>query len=129
MYRTLKHEFKKKLEKYKSLKAHTHIGDAGNEQHLFTEFLRRKDTTNSDFTFQTMPKDRYVSGVWYRSKSRRKCPRPFAIQNNWIIGNAAKIQRAKRFGHWYLSRDGTKCVKNTIKEVLESFQRHLEGDC
>ena len=129
MYKTLKSKFKRKLEKYKSLKAHAHIGDAGNEQHLFTEFLTQKESTNNGFTFQTMPKDLYVSGIWYKSKNRRKCPRPFAIQNNWIIGNAAKIERAKRFGHWYLSRDGTKCVKNTVNEVLESFDRHLGSGC
>jgi hypothetical protein len=43
-----------------------------------------------------MPADEYPDGVWYRmSEAQRKKTKPILINNNFIIGNSAKINRAK----------------------------------
>jgi hypothetical protein len=44
-----------------------------------------------------------VAGVWYsNAKVRAQHPTPSVILNNWIIGNDKKIERAKKWRHWFL---------------------------
>ena len=127
MYETLQKQFKKKLDKYRGVHDPRDIGDAGNEQHLFSEYLDAHKSGEDSFSFRAMPNGLFMSGVWYKEANRRKCPVPHAIQNNWIIGNAAKVARAKRFGQWYLASDGETCAHNSLEGVRQSIGKHVAG--
>ena len=54
----------------------------------------------------------YASGLWYEPNEdarRRNCILkhgvPVLINNNWIIGNDAKNERSKAWGHWFIGND------------------------
>ena len=56
----------------------------------------------------------FVSGQWYPNfrndglELRKKAgTSPAVINFNWVIGNANKISRAKKYGHWILNNDNT----------------------
>ena len=50
---------------------------------------------------------RFSSGKWYNSSQlRQRCPHPEVLQNNWIVGNDAKMQRARQWQHWFLNEYG-----------------------
>ncbi len=60
---------------------------------------------------------KFPCGKWYDNSNRYHglpiqdyANQPIVIQNNWIVGNAAKIQRAKKWGHWYYSGKYDKCL-------------------
>ena len=57
-----------------------------------------------------LPEALFPDGKWYGTAAERRAadePQPLVIHNNWIAGNAAKIQRAKHFHHWFLTADST----------------------
>ena len=55
----------------------------------------------------------FASGRWYIEEAYREaCPAPKVIQNNWVVGNANKTQRAQKWKHWYLAGDGS-CIVRT----------------
>ena len=56
---------------------------------------------------QWLPSLEYISGLWYLFKEYRTGNEKI-IQNNWIVGNKAKVERAKSYGHWFL-RDNATC--------------------
>ncbi|XP_014782944.1 uncharacterized protein LOC106878281, partial [Octopus bimaculoides] len=47
----------------------------------------------------------------------RKKKHVVIINNNWIVGNANKIKRAKKFGHWFID-DSMKCNMNQVDRVV-----------
>ena len=52
----------------------------------------------------------YASGIWFTDQTYAySCPTPMVLHNNYIVGNSAKIIRAKHVGHWYLSQDSMQC--------------------
>lgn len=51
----------------------------------------------------------FPSGKWYSdSEVQKRCPNPMVIQNNYLAGFDAKVQRAKNWEHW-AEKDG-KCI-------------------
>ena len=50
-----------------------------------------------------------ANGQWYIYGSRRDCPLPTVILNNYIIGNAEKKARALNFQHWHLRENMMAC--------------------
>eukprot|EP00563_Minutocellus_polymorphus_P018407 CAMPEP_0197724438 /NCGR_PEP_ID=MMETSP1434-20131217/6362_1 /TAXON_ID=265543 /ORGANISM="Minutocellus polymorphus, Strain CCMP3303" /LENGTH=68 /DNA_ID=CAMNT_0043309799 /DNA_START=13 /DNA_END=219 /DNA_ORIENTATION=+ len=44
------------------------------------------------------------------------------IQNNWICGNDKKIERAKEWGHWFLSDDENRCIRTDLKIARQSVE-------
>ena len=66
-----------------------------------------------DVTYSALNLCTYASGQWYDPANfqlRETClvrhGPPVVINNNWIIGNDAKIDRAKQWGHWFVDGDG-----------------------
>ena len=76
------------------------IGDAGSEMLMLPRHLHQVN-----WTF--FPREKFVSGLWYDNDEMRQNSSPVVIQNNWIIGNSAKMARAKKWGHWFLKEDLT----------------------
>ena len=59
----------------------------------------------------------FPCGKWYDDKYtfhglpfRFYANEPIVIQNNYIVGNEAKIQRAKKWGHWYHNGVKDECI-------------------
>jgi hypothetical protein len=56
----------------------------------------------------------YANGLWYEGKLQtRECNQPGVIHNNYIIGMAQKVDRAKRKGQWYLD-SAEKCQREAV---------------
>ena len=42
------------------------------------------------------------------------------LQNNWIIGNEAKMNRAKEWGQWFVTEDGDRCIEKDLTIARQS---------
>lgn len=83
------------------------LTDLLNNRHLYPGF--------ANITVKLLPECLYVCGLWYDGgksndggRLRKTCQRkglPVVINNNWIVGNLAKVSRAKRWGHWFIQND------------------------
>lgn len=95
--------YTKKMAKIKT-NDNTNIGDQG-EQMMMTRLLAK-----TKLSIDWLDQCHFMRGQWYSSHGLRdNCPKPWVLQNNWIIGNAAKISRAKKWGYWYLNDDSSRC--------------------
>ncbi|KAK7491137.1 hypothetical protein BaRGS_00017574 [Batillaria attramentaria] len=70
-----------------------------------------------------LPAEAFADGEWYKQPRhvRREGPRPIIINNNFIKGNAKKIKRARKFGHWFLDTDAAAddvCDVDAVDAVL-----------
>lgn len=53
----------------------------------------------------------YANGLWFKQKDfSDTCPNPSVIHNGYIVGNDAKIARARETSRWFLSADGEQCT-------------------
>ena len=80
-----------------------HLGDSGSEMRMLPQHLPKVRWTS-------FPRTRFVSGLWYEDTEFRKAVNPIVIQNNWIKGNEAKIDRARQWGHWFLLENNRTCT-------------------
>ena len=62
-----------------------------------------------------LPSLEYISGLWYTIKEYRT-GKEKVIQNNFIVSNQAKEERAKLYGQYFLQDDGT--CKSNVKQDL-----------
>lgn len=69
-----------------------------------------------------LPRETFADGEWYKQPRyiREESPRPIIINNNFIQGNAKKIKRARKFGHWFLDADlrGDVCDKDAVNDIV-----------
>lgn len=91
--------FKRKME---DTKKGTEMNDSGSEQLMLNSLVKQ----SSDLKLKWLNSEAFVSGQYY--KHREKYNDPIVILNNWIKGNKAKVDRAKKYNHWYLNKFG-KC--------------------
>ena len=78
------------------------IGNVG-EQHTMTEMLA---TTDKDLVVKWLDTGQFARGQWYaQPQYRARCGMPWVLQNNYIVGNSAKIKRAKQWKHWFLEKE------------------------
>ncbi|XP_060587724.1 uncharacterized protein LOC132743211 [Ruditapes philippinarum] len=69
-------------------------------------------------TLKMLPLELYADGQWYNLNDEERAKiRPIIINNNWIIGNQAKIERAKQWNHWFLRGDHT-CDMDLVKKII-----------
>jgi len=87
---------------------------------------------------------KYVSGTWYAqepirfktggkwleihgSEVRKSCKAdgiPYVINHNWIVGNKAKILRAKTWGHWFIQNESSGTCDDTSllqRQIADMF--------
>ena len=62
-----------------------------------------------------LPSLEYISALWYTIKEYRT-GKEKVIQNNFIVSNQAKEERAKLYGQYFLQDDGT--CKSNVKQDL-----------
>jgi hypothetical protein len=110
----------------RSLGPHKYKDDVGASKALMEqEILEGLLTTGyANITHHQLNPCVYAGGLWYKPEEitrRRNCILkhgvPVLINNNWIIGNDAKIQRAKDWGHWFISSDGMCDAERVAKAI------------
>ena len=111
--------FQKKMS---GTKKGTEMNDSGSEQLMLNSLIRKEP----NLKMQWLDWHLFAPGLYYRNKN--KFSRPMVILNNWIIGNAAKIARSKKWNHWYL--DGNhKCkfpkMRGKPIQVATNEPQHL----
>ena len=96
------------------------------EQDLLYDLIMRPEMSDR---IERLRPTKYVSGTWYAMETihhgsreihgdqvRSACQAdgmPYVINNNWIVGNEAKIARAKRWGHWFLQNESAGTCRNS----------------
>ena len=79
-------------------------------------------------TYAALDRCTYTSGQWYTFNNidlRRRCVTasgaPVVVNNNWIVGNAAKIKRAQLWGHWFIDETGACNVSQVAVALTEGL--------
>ena len=105
------------------------VSQLTNDQAFLSDLIKeRYGGVNVSF----LPEALFPDGKWYTVAKVRamEAPYPLLIHNNWIVGNAAKIQRAKQFRHWFLSANSTSghvvCDVVAVRDLVSSRRRAAE---
>ncbi|XP_077864354.1 uncharacterized protein LOC144349708 [Saccoglossus kowalevskii] len=85
----------------------------GNVKHVndlqqFNKAVRESTNLNIEIL------SRAAFGSW---SSSHPGPGRIVSQNNWVTGNAAKIERAKKAGFWFVTDDGLSCLNNSCVKL------------
>ncbi|KAL4223175.1 hypothetical protein ACF0H5_016647 [Mactra antiquata] len=102
-------------EKISSKSDKTAVSEADNDQQYLSRLLNQK---YADIKMKLLPLDVYADGQWYKlPEDKRNQSHPIVINNNWVVGNKAKIERAKKWKHWFIHDDLT-CDMDLVKKVV-----------
>jgi hypothetical protein len=101
----------------------------GEQDILHALISARSTKPYKNLKFKMLLQTKYTSGKWYDGgvairKACRDAGLPFVINNNWIVGNVAKIARAKRWGHWFL-QDGHCASWHNVTVLQAQLSRML----
>lgn len=96
------------------------VSEGTNDQTFLSALLHQK---YGGVQVAILPEALFPDGRWYTKPELRAAKSaPLIIHNNWVIGNAAKIRRAKKFNHWFLSKDSTKsnivCNMTAVRDLI-----------
>lgn len=85
------------------------------EQAILNELLKNSEsTTKNAVSYSMLPRSEYVDGSFYSDDIRRNsCPTPVLINNNFIVGVEAKVERARKWNHYFLDRNSL-CIDATL---------------
>ncbi|XP_060064687.1 uncharacterized protein LOC132545035 [Ylistrum balloti] len=99
------------------LKDKENVADETNDQVFFSSIIEQEKKTIRLYEFSNK---KIVDGKWYIdfTEKERKEMKPFIINNNWVRGNKLKIERAKKWGHWFVS-DSLKCNMTQVNTIVE----------
>lgn len=102
-------------ERIKSLPKDKYISEGDNDQMYFSALIVKK---YNDIQVKELPLETYADGKWYEMpEAERKASHPLIINNNWVLGNEKKKERAIQWGHWFVKDDLT-CDMVQVKKVL-----------
>ncbi|CAI9734453.1 Hypothetical predicted protein [Octopus vulgaris] len=91
------------------------ISKSKNDQVFFTGLIQKRF---GGIKYEVLPWDRYIDGKWYEMKLEdRQKKHVVIINNNWVAGNAKKLKRAKKFGHWFID-DSMKCKMDQVDRIV-----------
>ena len=80
------------------------ISEDDNDQKYLSLLFHKLD----NIRYKVLPNYLFPDGKWYNlTKEERDSLDPYLINNNWIIGNQEKINRAKAWKHWFLHENNT----------------------
>ncbi|XP_036367437.1 UDP-D-xylose:L-fucose alpha-1,3-D-xylosyltransferase 3-like [Octopus sinensis] len=92
-----------------------HVSKRKNDQVYLNELINKRF---GGIKYEVLPFDRYIDGKWYEMKlENRQKKHVVIIHNNWVVGNAKKLKRAKKFGHWFID-DSMKCKMDQVDRVV-----------
>lgn len=91
------------------------VSEAENDQNFFSNLVNKR---YANVSVKVLPLDVYADGKWYKlPEEKRKQSRPVVINNNWVLGNEAKIVRAKKWKHWFID-EKFRCITDLVKQVV-----------
>ncbi|GAB1597720.1 UDP-D-xylose:L-fucose alpha-1,3-D-xylosyltransferase 1-like [Argonauta hians] len=107
--RHLGHEIDKKDDK-------SSVSEAKNDQMFLMRLIQNRF---GGIKYEVLPYDSFTDGKWYLMKfEERKKKKVIILNNNWVIGNTVKINRAKKFGHWFID-NSMKCNMTQVDIVVK----------
>ena len=72
----------------------------------------------NDIRVKILPLETYADGKWYEmSEADRQASHPLIINNNWVLGNEKKKERALKWGHWFV-KDDRSCDMVQVKKIV-----------
>ena len=103
------------------------VSEGTNDQTFLSDLIKER---YGGVRVAVLPEALFPDGKWYDLPHLRAAtPAALVIHNNWIVGNAAKIRRAKALGHWFLSANSTEskviCNVIAVRDLLERRHRDL----
>lgn len=103
--------------KIKNSAAEKLVSESDNDQQYLSKLVFSK---YGGLRYKILSTEDYADGKWYSlSKEERNGRKtPLIINNNWVIGNPAKIKRAKAWGHWFLTESGD-CDPKKIQRIVD----------
>ncbi|XP_033748723.1 uncharacterized protein LOC117333510 [Pecten maximus] len=99
-----------------NLKDKETVADETNDQVFFSTIVEQE----KKIKLYEFSNKKIVDGKWYidfTEKDRREM-KPLIINNNWVRGNKKKIARAKKWGHWFVSKS-LKCNITQVNRIVE----------
>eukprot|EP00961_Rhodomonas_salina_P078757 1059193-Rhodomonas_salina.1 len=111
-----KRRFDTQLERRRGQSPDTWAHEVRGEQQFAQEVI----DTNAvgHIQLRNLSPNKYVSGRWYIEDFVRKEVKedgvPYVLNFNWIIGNQAKVDRAKKWGHWFLQDEAKGSCENPL---------------
>ena len=103
--------------KLRKLPPYCAIPERHNDQRYFITLVNDR---YADVQVQIMNWTDFPDGQWYKLPYKnRNLKTAYIVNNNFIQGNQAKINRAKRYGHWFLKDDGS-CDDRAVKKIVRS---------
>eukprot|EP00277_Geminigera_cryophila_P028047 CAMPEP_0179463774 /NCGR_PEP_ID=MMETSP0799-20121207/45741_1 /TAXON_ID=46947 /ORGANISM="Geminigera cryophila, Strain CCMP2564" /LENGTH=280 /DNA_ID=CAMNT_0021267195 /DNA_START=455 /DNA_END=1297 /DNA_ORIENTATION=- len=99
---------------------------AKHEQDILREDILPVMLKHREITMINLDRCSYTSGLWYIRKTShmQMCGSkpPVILNNNYIVGNQNKINRAKQRKHWFLSGDGCANWEDTLNRAIQTFK-------
>lgn len=100
-----------------------------NDQSILTRlvFYDAEFRQRNSVVFRALDTDRFVDGRWYQGTQfyGRSSTSPTMINNNFLVGIVQKVERAKKFGHWFWN-DG-KCDVAKVTCAIEVNENRADG--
>lgn len=95
------------------------------------QLKRLLQTGYANATYTLLSQCLYPTGKWYEVEAfeprRRACIAshgpPIVINNNWIVGNDRKVERAMRWGHWFVGANG-RCNERAVSDAIALHTLH-----
>lgn len=98
--------------KYSYLNFNCKMPSNDNDQEMLSRLISQR---YSDIKVKMLPYSTFADGGWYelQNDGRNQRNPPYVLHNDYIVGNKAKIQRFKLFGHWFLDEDEMKSCNHS----------------
>ena len=102
--------------KLKQKMASVPVSESLNDQQFFSSLVKSR---YAGIKVGYLPAKLFPDGKWYQlpEHARSAKPQPVVINNNWVLGDAAKIRRAKAFGHWFWNEDSGVCNATALHNL------------
>lgn len=97
-----------------------------NDQSLLTNLVLRNESWRRSYplSFLTLDMELFVDGRWYIPDqgyyTSERARHPVVINNNFIIGVKEKMERAKKWGHWFWDEEKKICMDETVRKAIKN---------
>ena len=117
LWETFSQVFRKALQRYRKRKdlERAYVYD----QALLSQLMRSKF---ANVTVNKLSAEKYPDGHWYfkhRKDKNRDFKKALIINNNYIVGNRRKIERAKQYQHWFWNETEKQCDLKLVNETVK----------
>eukprot|EP01084_Bolivina_argentea_P037467 69313_1 len=101
----------------------TYMPHAANEQSKLTYLIQNNKLIKLAF----LSNKKYANGKWY-DEQKLRTDDIIWIHNNWIAGNDNKMERAKKWNHWFLNHQNGMCAtQNWHNTLISNTQQYKKS--